>query len=98
MGCGKSAESIRPPRSNNSRLDLGHGRGVSEDGHGGHELSRRGLGEMQPAPPLHEVGAADADDEDAKLDESELCAPCEDEEQAEMPLCLPSVYQPTRSE
>ena len=38
---------------------------------------------------------------EAGIDEGpldELCAPCEEEEQAEMPMCLPSVYQPTRSE
>ena len=27
-----------------------------------------------------------------------ICPPCEEEEQAEVPKCLPSVYQPTRSE
>ena len=33
------------------------------------------------------------------LGEDLLCSPCEgEEEQAEMPLCLPQVYQPTHSE
>ena len=47
---------------------------------------------VRPVFPMQEA-------EGAAIDESDLlCIPCEEEEQAEMPLCLPSVYQPTRSE
>ena len=54
---------------------------------------------MRPVFPVREVdGAIATDDVDNALFHDELCAPCEDEEQAEMPLCLPDVYQPTPSE
>ena len=76
---------------------MGDGLGVSVDGGRGRDCSRRGLGDaVRPMFPVREVdGAAAA----AEVDWSdELCAPCEEEEQAAMPMCLPSVYQPTRSE
>ena len=38
-------------------------------------------------------------DGDGKGDEDDtLCAPCGDEEEAIVPACLPTVYQPTHSE
>ena len=77
---------------------MGDGLGVSESGNRGHDCSRRGLGDaVRPVLPVREVdGAAAAD---GVVDWSdELCAPYEEEEQAVMPKCLPSVYQPTRSE
>ena len=43
-------------------------------------------------------GAIAGDDARDDVAFDELCAPCEDEEQAEMPACLPDVYQPTPSE
>lgn len=51
---------------------------------------------MRPMFPVQDV----AENVEAGTDEFDLtiCAPCDDEEQAEMPLCLPAVYQPTRSE
>ena len=58
-------------------------------------MSRRDLGLERPVFPVREVGAVAAEGEDVA---DELCAPCEEEEQAETPLCPPSVYQPTRSE
>ena len=48
-----------------------------------------------PVQELDEGAIAAKDDVDFS---DELCAPCEDEEQVEMPLCLPDVYQPTPSE
>ena len=49
--------------------------------------------EVRPVFPLQET------DEPVAVDDDDLlCIPCDDEEQAEMPLVLPSVYQPTRSE
>ena len=76
---------------------MGDGLGVSGVDRRGHELNRRGRDAARPVLPVREVeGAAVAVGDDLVLDE--LCAPCEEEEQAETPLCLLSVYQPTRSE
>ena len=58
-------------------------------------MDRRGHDLERPVFPVREAdGIANNVDDFA----DELCAPCEEEEQAEMPLVLPSVYQPTRSE
>ena len=84
--------SVRPPTNS---PEVGGGSDAKVD-KGRQEESYR---EMECSPcgvrPMFPVGATDADKIDGPLDE--LHAPCE-EEPAEMPLCLPSVYQPTRSE
>ena len=93
----RSAESISPLRTNNSRDEVGSGRGVSGVDCRGVDVSRRlDLDSGQSVFPVQADG--EAVDGDNVADDSELCAPCDEEEQAEMPLCLPSVYQPTRSE
>ena len=51
---------------------------------------------QQPGP-VFPVGKADDVEEVAENDEL-ICAPCGEEEQADVSSCLPSVYQPTRSE
>ena len=33
-----------------------------------------------------------------QIEDDMLCVPCEDEEEAVVPACLPAVYQPTHSE
>ena len=80
---------------------MGSGRGASDVGCGGVESNRQELDDVGPVLPVVD-GNAEASDEahtggDA-FSPDELCAPCDEEEQAEMPMCLPSVYQPTRSE
>ena len=84
--------SVRPP--NNSFHEVGGGLGVSVDVGRDDGIASRGCDAVvRPVFPMQETdGAADGAFEDM------LCIPCEEEEQAEMPLCLPSVYQPTRSE
>ena len=54
---------------------------------------------VRPVFPVQEMedGAITRDDGKDDVFFDELCAPCE-EEQVEMPLCLPDVYQPTPSE
>ena len=46
----------------------------------------------RPVFPVQEADGAAVDEGDL------MCIPCDEEEQAEMPLVLPSVYQPTQSE
>ena len=64
---------------------------------GGQEFRREHATGMRPVFPVRESDGAVQPNEDDELF-NEICAPCEEEEQAETPLCLPSVYQPTRSE
>ena len=81
------------------RLGGGLGVGVDRGEYGIEKLDGK-LNAMRPVCPVREVenGAIAADGSEDALFHDELCAPCEDEEQAEMPLCLPDVYQPTPSE
>ena len=53
--------------------------------------------DVRPMFPVGEASGAIGNGNDGTFDD-ELCAPCEEEEQAEMPLCLPAVYQPAHSE
>ena len=88
-------DSVRPPARS---LRSGGGPGVEVDKQGIEARKDAELDDaMRPVFPVEEVAdGAIATDVDPFADE--LCAPCEDEEQAEMPLCLPDVYQPTPSE
>ena len=77
---------------------MGGGPGAKVDG-GRHDAEKRRecASAVRPVFPVREVdGAIAHGNDDEFLDE--LCAPCGEEEQVETPLCLPSVYQPTRSE
>ena len=70
---------------------MGDGLGVSESGNRGHDCSRRGLGgAVRPVLSVREVdGAAATDGVDLS---DEMCAPCEEEEQAAMPMCSLTLY------
>ena len=48
----------------------------------------------RPVFPVGEVGGED----ELGGDDDLLCSPCEGEEEAAVPKCLPAVYQPTHSE
>ena len=74
---------------------MGGGPGV-ESGGGRCEDVSRGVVEQscRPVFPVEGIEGEDADKDGVEIS----CIPCGEEEQAEMPLCLPSVYQPTRSE
>ena len=85
--------SVRPPI--NSFNEVGGGLGVSVDVGRENGIASRGCDAVvRPVFPMQEAdGTANG-----AVEDDMLCIPCEEEEQAEMPLCLPSVYQPTRSE
>ena len=78
---------------------MGDGPGAEAGRCGCERRCREGLCANYSRPVLPVAEAVD-DDELNIGDQSadELNAPLDEEEQAEMPLCLPSVYQPTRSE
>ena len=91
-------DSVRPPtRSLRSGGGLG---AVVGKGDCGIEKLEEKDDATRPVFPVREVdGDAIARDvsEDALFPDDMLCAPCEDEEQAEAIPCLPDVYQPTPS-
>ena len=74
---------------------MGGGPGV-ESGGGRCEVASREVVDQscRPVLPVEGIEGEAADKDDFEI----TCIPCGEEEQAEMPLCLPSVYQPTRSE
>ena len=93
MSSKSSVQSVRPP-SIPSEQEGGPDAAVAERrGRGGecHQMVN------QRSEPVFPVGKADDVEEVAKGDEL-TCTPCGEEEQADVPSCLPSVYQPTRSE
>ena len=85
-----ATHSVRPPNNSN---EVGGGPDATVGKEGIDGIGSRSCdGEVRPVFPMEADGTAAENDDDF------LCIPCEEEEQAEMPLCLPSVYQPTRSE
>ena len=59
------------------------------------DLDRSAADDARAVFPVGENGEGNEE----LLGEDLLCSPCEgEEEQAETPLCLPQVYQPTHSE
>ena len=72
----------------------GGGPGAAVDREGREEkCHQEGIQQPEPVLPVAEAGGVDGPVEDELY-----CGPCDDEEQADVPSCLPSVYQPTRSE
>ena len=83
------------PPVNSCELVDDSGVQVERLGYGGQGggLRQGELQQPQAVFPMQEAGEVE------KLEEDELiCQPCDEEEQAENPKSLPSVYQPTHSE
>ena len=86
--------SIRPPATS-YESDGDSGVLPDQRGHAGHRLKLRQeeLSEPRAVLPVRDTDGV------GEINEDELvCQPCGEEEQADVPGLLPSVYQPTRSE
>ena len=85
-----ATHSVRPPYNS---AEMGGG-SDAKAGEGRNDMIESRGAAMPPVFPMQETDGAAAEGNADDL----ICIPCDEEEQTEMPLCLPSVYQPARSE
>ena len=92
MSSKNPVQSVRPP----SIPSDSEGGPVAAVGTQGRE-DKLHHGDCRQPGPVFPIGKGEGSEDNIGEDEL-ICSPCGDEEQADVPACLPSVYQPTRSE